>query len=180
MTNDASVSVRSATRAAFERSARLDRLVPLVWVATLVVPAWFFGARDGKVVLLALVATSIALGTAYLRSDVQRLALPAIVAGVCPLLCGLWAAHAGHVCVGGVCSTFCVPACSASGLVAGALLGRLWRRREASLGAIFVTGLLGWSVGALGCSCAGSGGMWAMTLGLLGGAMVGRMWGRTR
>jgi len=169
-----------AALAAFRKGDLLERFLPAIMVLGLALISLLLGHQDLKMVLLAVVALGLAVATAYLDRGAQRLTLPAIIAGACPLVCGLLAAHGGHICVGGVCSSWCVPACLGSSLVAGGLMGRLWARRAASGRTVVITGLLIWSVGALGCSCALHGGLWAMSGGLLGGGLLGAIWARLR
>jgi len=171
---------QAAALAAFRKGDLHERFLPAALVFALSVASLCFGPLELKTALFGLVAFALAVATAYLPAGTRRLALPAIIAGTCPLVCGLAAAHGGHICVGGVCSSWCVPACLGSAALAGGLLGRLWARRSASTGAVAVTGLLGWSVGALGCSCASHSGILAMSLGLIGGAVLGALVGRTR
>jgi hypothetical protein len=169
-----------AAWAAFRKGDWYERFLPAALVLGLSIPSMFWGHLELKTALFALAALSLAVATAYLDQGTRRLALPAVIAGTCPLVCGLAAAQGGHICVGGVCSSWCVPACLGSAALAGGLLGRLWARRTAHPTAVAVTGLLGWSVGALGCSCASHSGIWAMSVGLIGGVVVGGLWGRVR
>lgn len=173
MTTDPIPHAQAAAFSAYRRSSWWERFVPGLFVLALLLPAFFLAARPSDAVGWALLALGGALTTAFFGRDMQQLALPAVVAGVCPLACGLMAGYGGHVCIGGTCSTLCIPACTASGFVAGALLGRLWKRRHSSTLVVLVTGLVTWSVGSLGCSCAGNGGLWGMTLGLIAGASLG-------
>lgn len=176
MTTNPSALALTQARAAFRRSQWLERLVPTTLVLFLVVPVWLFGSVDNKTAAFGLLALLAAFATTFLGREVQRLALPGIIAGSCPLLCGLIAAHSGHVCAGGMCSTLCVPACLLSGGVAGALLGRLWARLASSLPVVGVSALLCWSVGALGCACAGHGGVTALSLGFVASAALSLAW----
>lgn len=178
MTTDPMPHAQAAAFSAYRKSSWLERFVPGLVVLVLVVPACLLAVRPWETAGWGLLAVGGTITTAFLGREMQQLALPAVVAGACPLACGLMAAYGGHVCIGGVCSTLCIPLCAASGLAAGALLGRLWRRRRASLPVVLTTGMLSWTVGSLGCSCAGSAGLGAMTLGLVGGALLGSWWAR--
>ena len=180
MTTTPPTIAHDAALAAFRKGDWLERFFPAVLVLGLTIPSLFFGQLELKTALFGLAAFGLAVATAYLDRGTRRLTLPAIIAGTCPLVCGLAAAHGGHICVGGVCSSWCVPACLGSATLAGGLLGRLWARRTATSTAVIVTGLLGWSVGALGCSCASHSGILAMSVGLVGGAVLGVLWGRIR
>ena len=108
-------------------------------------------------------------------------AMSGLKAGLIPLVLAHAANLYGHVCIPGQgCSTLCVPACSAGGLMAGLFIERVARRaakpnviRLGGAGVAFVTG-------ALGCSCVGWGGMVGLLAGMALTMTAGRWANRPR
>jgi len=99
-------------------------------------------------------------------------------AGLAPLAFAHAAQAFGHVCTPSGCTTLCVPACAAGGVVAGLAVEWLARRgprpgltRGLGLGVAFLTG-------ALGCSCVGASGMLALALALPMSLAGARLWPR--
>jgi hypothetical protein len=87
-------------------------------------------------------------------------------AGLVPLAFAHAARSFGHVCTPAGCTSLCVPACASGGLIAGALV-EWWARRSPQPN---LTRGLGAAValltGALGCSCVGYAGIFALLGGL--------------
>lgn len=110
----------------------------------------------------------------------HRAVLPGLLAGLIPLACALMA-NRGHVCAGGHCSTWCLPACITGGIVAGLVVS--WIATSRGLDWRFWLGASAISVltGAMGCACIGYSGVIGLGAGFLGGAvplLVRRMLGR--
>lgn len=100
----------------------------------------------------------------------HRAVLPGLLSGVIPLVFALVANH-GHACAGGHCSTWCLPACTAGGVVAG--LGVSWFANKRGLDWRFFAGASAVSLltGAMGCSCIGYSGVIGLGAGFLVGAV---------
>ena len=96
----------------------------------------------------------------------HRAVLPGVLTGLIPLAFAL-VANRGHACPGGHCSTWCLPACIAGGVVAGLAVSYLATRR--GLDWRFWVGASAVSVftGAMGCSCVGYSGVVGLGLGYL-------------
>lgn len=116
---------------------------------------------------LAFGAAMFVVGVALLwyGRNVRRAVLPGLAMGLLPLALALCANNMGHACMGGQCMTLCVPACTIGGLGAGigvSLIGLRWKQ-----GAAFWAGATALTLltGAMGCSCAGSGGVAGLALG---------------
>ena len=90
--------------------------------------------------------------------------LPGAAAGQVPLVFAL-AANRGHACVSGHCSTWCVPACIAGGVLAAAALSWFARRRGHGLPFFAGAALTCLATGAMGCSCAGASGVLGLCAG---------------
>jgi hypothetical protein len=100
----------------------------------------------------------------------HRAVLPGLLAGVIPLVFALVANH-GHACAGGHCSTWCLPACTAGGVVAGIAVS--WFATKRGLDWRFFVGASAVSLltGAMGCSCIGYSGVIGLGAGFLAGAV---------
>lgn len=100
----------------------------------------------------------------------HRAVLPGLLTGLIPLAFAL-VANRGHACPGGHCSTWCLPACIAGGVVAGLAVSYLaWKR---GLDWRFWAGASAVSLltGAMGCSCVGYSGVVGLGLGFLGASV---------
>jgi hypothetical protein len=100
--------------------------------------------------------------------DLRRAVLPGLALGVLPLVLTLCVNHFHH-CSGGVCVSWCVPACSAGGLAAGIGVAIVGHRTRRSLGYWAGASALTLLTGAMGCSCVGYSGI----VGLVAGYAVG-------
>lgn len=110
----------------------------------------------------------------------HRAVLPGLLAGLIPLACALMA-NRGHMCAGGHCSTWCLPACISGGVVAGLVVS--WVATKRGLDWRFWVGASAISLltGAMGCACIGYSGVVGLTAGFLGGTvplLVRRLMGR--
>ncbi len=157
---------RRAARVAYEqhraRSAALFAL-PLLLFPVL---GCCLGAaeRTACVVAIALLAVGV---VALWRGQVAARALwPGVLAGLLPLGLALAARSYGHACLGGSCTSLCVPACALGGLLAGVAVAYAARRSKAPARYALVAGSAALLVGCLGCSCVGYAGMLGLALGL--------------
>jgi hypothetical protein len=132
--------------------------------------ALFLAKDRADVVLPAALLLGVALLLSLAGPRSSRLVLPALLVSIVPLACSLGAQHVGHVCMDGGCHSLCVPLCSAGGLLAGVLNGRMARAAARPGLAWLGGGVLVVSAGAMGCVCVGAGGVVGMTLGVLAGA----------
>ena len=80
-------------------------------------------------------------------------------------------ANRGHACAGGHCSTWCLPACIAGGVVAGFAVS--WFAKQRGLDWRFFVGASAVSLltGAMGCACIGYSGVFGLTAGFLAGVV---------
>ena len=74
----------------------------------------------------------------------------------------------GHVCTPSGCTSLCIPACTAGGIIAGALVAHAARKSISPKLTLFAASGVAFLTGALGCACVGFGGV----LGLFGGLTV--------
>lgn len=159
--------VRRAYELARLRAALLRSLPALFLFAVLAVE----GASSGRLVAAVGVYATAVLAQ-FLGQSAALAVAPSLLFGLVPFTIVRIAESSGHVCLGGQCISWCLPACLIGGLVGGALValrGRSAPDRTAYL--LTAVGLVGLS-GVLGCSCAGGAGMAGIGLGVLVGTTV--------
>lgn len=129
-----------------------------------------FGRRPGSAVLFGGVLFLLGSFLLWRGQALHRAVLPGLLAGIIPLTCAL-VANRGHLCIGGHCSTYCLPACIAGGVLAGLVISFVAHRR--GMGWQFWAGASGISLltGAMGCSCIGYSGVFGLAAGYLVGAL---------
>lgn len=165
----------TATRA--YEAARL-RLGVGAAAAVALVPLGSF-ALGSRAANAALLGTALAALVGALVSRGGQAALSGMTglkAGLVPLACAHAANLYGHVCLPGQgCTSLCVPACAAGGVLAGLLVERLARGaprpnvvRAGGAAVAFLTG-------ALGCSCVGSSGLLGLVVGMAFSLAAGRL-----
>jgi len=172
-------AARDKAHQAFVRSWRLEALVPVVLFSALAIVGLLVGGHRESLAFAALGAAGSVL-SGFWGGVQARVAVPALLAGSIPLGCGLASTAFGHVCLGGSCTSLCVPACTLGGVLAGALVGRLMGQKGVSWGGIASGALLTCSVGAMGCCCVGSAGVIGMGLGFLSAGALSTWWGARR
>jgi hypothetical protein len=130
-----------------------------------------FGAKLSVAVGVGAMLAALAMTLGWRGQSLGRAVFPGMVAGAIPLVLALSARAIGHVCTGTGCVSLCIPACSCGGVLAGLLIAFAGRRLHARLA--FTTGAaaLALLVGALGCSCAGYGGIVGLAVGLFVGVV---------
>ncbi len=99
----------------------------------------------------------------------SRGVLPGALAGGTALVVALSANHLGHHCMGDACYRWCIPACIAGGLFAGALVSTVGLRQHRAFGYWLSASGITLLTGSLGCSCVG----YAGVIGLVAGFGVG-------
>lgn len=159
-------------RWAYER-ARLGRgllgAAPMVLVMVAAALAAHRPASTIAFGALALLAGTAALW--YGRAP-QRAVLPGVAAGLVPLVASLVANHL-HACGPDGCTSYCVPACAAGGVVAGLAVAAIGHRRRAGVGYWVAASALSFLTGAMGCACIGYSGVIGLALGFALGVAPG-------
>lgn len=168
-------ALQAAARGAYER-ARVRRAMAVAAPVALVPAVSFLlgtsraSAATLGVALVAVVAWVVWRGGAVALSGATGLKV-----GLIPLAFAHAAKAFGHVCTPAGCTTLCVPACAAGGVLAGGALEWFARRTQRP----HLTRALGAGVaaltGALGCSCVGYAGLLALLVGLAASMGVGRL-----
>ena len=162
--------------AALERRARaryevktLGRaLLGFAPVLVLVAFATWLNRRTGSAALFGGVLFATGVVALWRGGALRRAVLPGLLAGLLPLTFAI-VANRGHLCASGHCSTYCLPACTAGGVLAGLIVSTLARRRRLGLSFFAAATAISMLTGAMGCSCAGASGI----VGMLAGFGVG-------
>lgn len=164
--------VRNKARAAYERG-RLWRAS--LGACPLLLPvgiALFFAGTPGTTLALGLAAAVLGAGMLWYGRDVRRGFWGGAALGCIPLVMALVANNI-HTCAAGTCSTWCLPACSCGGFIAGALLAyQGFKRRARAPFWLSASGMV-LLVGAMGCSCIGASGVVGMVFGFALGLIPG-------
>lgn len=167
----ASLEQRARLRYEVARAAR--SLLGFTPALLLIAAATAMGRRPSSALMFGGLLFFTGAFLLWRGNTLHRAVLPGVLAGVIPLTFALMA-NQGHACAGGHCSTWCLPACIAGGVVAG--LGVSWFAARRGLDWRFWAGASAVSLltGAMGCACIGSSGV----IGLAGGfAAASLPWG---
>ncbi|HEY1088163.1 MAG TPA: hypothetical protein VGE37_10730 [Archangium sp.] len=135
-----------------------------------------FGRRPSSAVIFGSALFVLGSFLLWRGKTLHKAVLPGLLAGLIPLTCALLA-NRGHLCIGGHCSTWCLPACIAGGVISGVVISFIAHRR--GMGWQFWAGASGVSLltGAMGCACIGYSGVIGLAAGYLAGALP---WGLTK
>ncbi|GMU60039.1 MAG: hypothetical protein AMXMBFR34_18020 [Myxococcaceae bacterium] len=167
--------LKEAARDAYERSRVARALAVAAPVAVLPLVSFLLGTSRASASLLGVaLVTVVALGV-WRGGAVALSSAAGLKAGLVPLLFAHGAKAFGHVCTPAGCTSLCVPACAAGGVLAGALV-EWWARRSPRP---HLTRALGAGVavltGGLGCACVGYAGLLALLVGLALSMGAGRL-----
>jgi hypothetical protein len=146
------------------RAATLG-VVPLALVVAM---ALCFTARPTSTLGFGLAAAAVGVVLLWYGRDPQRAVLPGAAAGLVPLALSLCANQIHH-CGSDGCSSFCAPACTLGGVVAGLAVARIAVRRRAGVWFWLPASGMALLTGSMGCTCVGYSGV----LGLAFGFAVG-------
>lgn len=102
----------------------------------------------------------------------QRAVLPGVAAGFVPLALSLCANQIHH-CGSHGCSSFCAPACTLGGTIAGLVVMHVARRRGLGLGFLLAASAVALLTGAMGCTCVGYSGVLGLGVGYVLGLAPG-------
>ncbi len=103
----------------------------------------------------------------------KRAVIPGVAAGSVPLVLVLVARQFGHMCTGVSCTTLCMQACAAGGVVAGLAVASVGNARRSGLGFWLAASALAILTGAMACACLGASGVVGLALGYGGGLAPG-------
>jgi hypothetical protein len=167
--------LKAAARRAYEY-ARLGRAVAVsAPVAVLPLTSFFLGTSGAVAAALGVALVGGVLVLVWRGGGLAFGGATGLKAGLLPLALAHAAKSFGHVCTPAGCTTLCVPACAAGGVLAGALV-EWWARRSSRPTLTRLVGAcVAFLTGALGCSCVGYAGMAALFAALAASMMAGRL-----
>lgn len=152
-------------RSVYERTRFKRAFAGFSPIFVLVAAALVFGGRPTAALWLGPVLFGGGVFALWYGREPGRGVLPGALAGGVALLLALCANRVGHACTGERCVSWCVPACIAGGLLAGALVSVVGVRQRRGIGYWASASGITLLTGALGCSCVGFSGV----IGLAGG-----------
>jgi hypothetical protein len=155
-------------RRRYERARLGWSLAGAAPVLLVVAAAVALGRRPSSAALFG--GLSFVTGVAFLwrGRDLRRALWPGLLSGLIPLAFAL-VANAGHGCSGGHCSTLCVPACTAGGVIAGLIVSIVATRMKLGWDFWAAASTMAVLTGAMGCSCVGASGVLALVGGFAAG-----------
>jgi hypothetical protein len=171
----------SRARSAYERG-RFVHALRAAWLALPMIalsvsltqrPALSLGA--GSVLLL------LALALRFRGGPSGRAVMPALTAGLVPLLLPMIMRMGGHCCIAGACWPVCMIGCIMGGVAAGLMIGFASALEREGRGAFLVAAtLISGLSGMLGCAIVGAAGMAGMLLAVIAAAWPVAMLSHTR
>ena len=141
-------------------------LLPVVLVALCLTQ------RPTSTLCFGLGALGLVLSMLWYGRAAQRAVLPGVAAGMLPLALSLCANQIHHCSMNG-CSSFCAPACTLGGSLAGLAVMYVARRRGLGLGFLLGASGVALLTGAMGCTCVGYSGVLGLGVGFLLGLLPG-------
>lgn len=164
--------VQRRARVAYELGRLRLALVGVAPVALVAAVAVWLGHRPMSALGFGLATVMVGATMLWYGRDPQRAVLPGVAAGLVPLFLALCASRY-HACGPNGCISFCVPACTLGGVVAGLAVASVGNKRRA--GAWFWLSASGLAVltGAMGCTCIGYSGVVGLGIGFAGGVVPG-------
>ncbi|MBL8922932.1 MAG: hypothetical protein JNJ54_29050 [Myxococcaceae bacterium] len=151
-------------RAGYERALLLRAVVGFAPALVLVVLATWLNRRMTSAAVFGGVLFASGVVALWRGGALRRAVLPGVLSGLLPLGFAI-IANRGHFCASGHCSTYCLPACTAGGVLAGVIVSTIARRRGLGLSFLAGASALSMLTGAMGCSCAGASGIVGMVAG---------------
>ena len=136
-------SLERRARVRYELARAARAIVGFTPALLLVLLAAALGRRPSSAVMFGGMLFVSGAFLLWRGQTLHRAVLPGLLAGVIPLTFAIMA-NRGHACAGGHCSTWCLPACIAGGVVAG--LAVSWFATRRGLDWRFFVGALPWAV----------------------------------
>lgn len=159
--------LRTRARRAYERGRANRAVMAAAGVGVVVIVGVLMNPRPLSAGIAAALAMTLAAGFVWRGRGLGRGVSPGVLAGALPLVSAFAARNWAHWCTGDGCVSLCVPACVASGLLAGYLVSRWARTTEAGPVAWASAAGLAFTVGAVGCACIGYAGIAGLGIGLM-------------
>jgi hypothetical protein len=167
-TIDVDAALFARARSAYERGRMVHGLqaswlaVPMIALSLTMAPRPQLSLGAGALLL------ALAIGLRFRGGPTGRAVVPALLAGMAPLLMPLLMRAGGHCCVAGACWPVCMIGCIVGGASAGLMIGfaSVLEREGRGQFLIDATVIAGLS-GVLGCAIVGAAGMAGMLLAVI-------------
>jgi hypothetical protein len=178
-TDSEQAGLERRARVRYELTRLRRALLGVCPLAPVLCVALYLSARPSSTLCFGLAAAALAVLMLWYGRDPQRAVLPGFSAGAIPLALSL-CANQLHQCGPDGCSSFCAPACTLGGAVAGLAIASVGNSRR--LGPWFWLGASGLALatGAMGCSCVGYSGVLGLGVGFALGMAPGLLRSRVK
>ena len=164
--------VERRLRLAYELGRLRLSLVGVLPVVAVVAVAVVISHRPESALAFGVLTVLAGGAMLFYGRDPQRAVLPGVAAGIIPLAAALCANQVHH-CGPDGCTTLCLPACIAGGVVAGLLVASVGHRRKAGPGFWLSSAGIALLTGAMGCTCVGYSGVVGLFAGFALGSVPG-------
>jgi hypothetical protein len=166
------VRLEQRARARYELGRLRRALLGVCPLLPVLLLALWLSERPVSTLCFGLGAAALGAWMLWYGRDPQRAVLPGVSAGLIPLAFSL-CANQIQQCGPDGCGSFCAPACTLGGAVAGWAIASVGSRRQ--LGLCFWVGASGLTLatGAMGCSCVGYSGVLGLGVGFGLGVLPG-------
>jgi hypothetical protein len=159
-------------RVAYELARLRLALLGVAPVAAVVVVAACVAHRPVSTLWFGVATIAVGAVMLWYGRDPQRAVLPGIAAGLVPLALALCTNNM-HSCGPDGCSSFCVPACTLGGVVAGLAVASVGNQRRAGVWFWLSASGLALLTGSMGCACIGYSGVVGLGVGFAAGVIPG-------
>lgn len=163
---------RRRARVAYELGRARRALLGAAPMVLIIAVAASIAHRPVSTAWFGLAAATAAVVMLWYGRDPQRAVLPGIAAGLVPLALALGATHI-HSCGPDGCASWCMPACTLGGVVAGLGVASVGNQRRAGVWFWLPASGLALLTGAMGCACVGYSGVIGLGLGYAAGVVPG-------
>ena len=158
-------AVERRLRLAYERGRWRRALLGFLPMLVLALIVALLGGRYMLAFSAGLPLFAVGVVALWYGRDPGRAVLPAAFGGSLALVFAVCANQMGHFCTGARCLSWCLPACIAGGLLAGGVVSFVGIRQRRGAPYWLAASGITLLTGALGCSCAGYAGVFALLVG---------------
>lgn len=153
-------------RAVYERARLRNAVVGFAPMLLLVALALLVGHRGSLILGTGAVLFGVGVLALWYGREPARGVFPGALGGGLAAVLALCASQMTFLCTGQACLSWCIPACTASGAIAGGIVAFVGLRQQRRAGYWISATAITLLAGALGCSCMGYAGLGALTLGM--------------
>lgn len=161
--------IERRVRLKYERARVRRALWAFAPVLMIIATATLLTKRPASALAFGALLFAFGVSALWYGKGAQRAVLPGLGLGLVPLALALCATQMDHLCMGDMCMTVCVPACTGGGLIAGLGMAIVGHRQKQGVRYWVAASGIALLTGAMGCSCVGYGGVAGLGLGFLVG-----------